>query len=243
MPDQIFHFHVQPLGANLEKAALEFTGIDPSTSARRRGREGGAHRDLQGGAQGHEGERLRSRHHRRPQCHLRSRFRDGRRRAGRPQRNPFHPFATFDTAALRPGLGQTVLAKACQSANIPFDNKEAHPPSTTPSAPPSCSAISSTAGRVWGAGPCHPGMTAATTPGSESPDLPDRLPDGSLSALQGPIGVNRLVGRRRSPGTGLPATLCHKMLPMAGIRRFFLDICPVFTANQLPHSDRQQYKP
>ena len=43
------------------------------------------------------------------------------------KRNPFHPFATFDTAALSGlALGQTVLAKACQSARIPFDNKEAH---------------------------------------------------------------------------------------------------------------------
>lgn len=43
------------------------------------------------------------------------------------KRNPFHPFATFDTAALS-GLtfGQTVLAKACATAGIPFDNKEAH---------------------------------------------------------------------------------------------------------------------
>jgi ribonuclease T len=43
------------------------------------------------------------------------------------KRNPFHPFATFDTAALS-GLvyGQTVLAKACQTAGIMFDHKEAH---------------------------------------------------------------------------------------------------------------------
>ncbi|GAB6263145.1 ribonuclease T [Photobacterium sp. CCB-ST2H9] len=43
------------------------------------------------------------------------------------KRIPFHPFATFDTAALS-GLafGQTVLAKACEAAGIPFDNKEAH---------------------------------------------------------------------------------------------------------------------
>lgn len=43
------------------------------------------------------------------------------------KRNPFHPFVTFDTAALS-GLafGQTVLAKACTAAGIPFDNKEAH---------------------------------------------------------------------------------------------------------------------
>ena len=43
------------------------------------------------------------------------------------KRNPFHPFSSFDTATLA-GLayGQTVLAKACQAADIPFDNREAH---------------------------------------------------------------------------------------------------------------------
>lgn len=43
------------------------------------------------------------------------------------KRNPFHPFATFDTAALS-GLvfGQTILAKACVAAGIPFDGKQAH---------------------------------------------------------------------------------------------------------------------
>ncbi|SER91646.1 RNAse T [Azotobacter beijerinckii] len=43
------------------------------------------------------------------------------------KRNPFHPFSSFDTATLA-GLayGQTVLAKACQSAGIAFDGREAH---------------------------------------------------------------------------------------------------------------------
>ncbi|BGI51181.1 MAG: ribonuclease T [Arsenophonus endosymbiont of Ceratovacuna japonica] len=43
------------------------------------------------------------------------------------KRNPFHPFVTFDTAALS-GLvfGQTILAKACCIAGIPFDNNQAH---------------------------------------------------------------------------------------------------------------------
>lgn len=47
-------------------------------------------------------------------------------RAGLKQ-NPFHPFATFDTAALS-GLvfGQTVLAKACSAAGMAFDSGEAH---------------------------------------------------------------------------------------------------------------------
>ena len=42
-------------------------------------------------------------------------------------KSPFHAFTCFDTATLG-GLiyGQTVLAKAAQAANIPFDTKEAH---------------------------------------------------------------------------------------------------------------------
>lgn len=43
------------------------------------------------------------------------------------ENNPFHPFVTFDTAALS-GLvvGQTVLAKACKAAGLSFDNTQAH---------------------------------------------------------------------------------------------------------------------
>lgn len=43
------------------------------------------------------------------------------------KRNPFHPFSCFDTATLG-GLayGQTVLAKACMAAEIPFNNARAH---------------------------------------------------------------------------------------------------------------------
>ncbi len=40
---------------------------------------------------------------------------------------PFHAFTCFDTATLAGFIyGQTVLAKAMQSAGIPFDAKEAH---------------------------------------------------------------------------------------------------------------------
>jgi ribonuclease T len=43
------------------------------------------------------------------------------------KKNPFHPFATFDTATLS-GLayGQTVLAKAAHAAGLSWDNAEAH---------------------------------------------------------------------------------------------------------------------
>lgn len=43
------------------------------------------------------------------------------------KRNPFHPFSNFDTVTLG-GLayGQTVLARAAQQANLPWDQSEAH---------------------------------------------------------------------------------------------------------------------
>jgi ribonuclease T len=43
------------------------------------------------------------------------------------KRNPFHPFSCFDTATLA-GLayGQTVLARACEAAEIEFSNDKAH---------------------------------------------------------------------------------------------------------------------
>jgi ribonuclease T len=43
------------------------------------------------------------------------------------KRNPFHPFSCFDTSTLA-GLayGQTVLGRACHSANIKYENSEAH---------------------------------------------------------------------------------------------------------------------
>lgn len=43
------------------------------------------------------------------------------------KRNPFHPFATFDTASLSGlVLGQTVLARACITAGLEFDSDKAH---------------------------------------------------------------------------------------------------------------------
>lgn len=43
------------------------------------------------------------------------------------KRDPFHPFAMFDTATLAGFMfGQTVLVKACQAAGIQFDGKQAH---------------------------------------------------------------------------------------------------------------------
>ena len=43
------------------------------------------------------------------------------------KRSPFHPFSSFDTATLGGvAFGQTVLARACGVAGIPFDTGDAH---------------------------------------------------------------------------------------------------------------------
>ncbi|QCI23212.1 ribonuclease T [Buchnera aphidicola] len=41
--------------------------------------------------------------------------------------NPFHPFTIFDTATLSGlAVGQTVLARACKTIGLKFDNNQAH---------------------------------------------------------------------------------------------------------------------
>lgn len=43
------------------------------------------------------------------------------------KRSPFHPFSTLDTVTLAAlAYGQTVLAKACRAAGLPWDGNEAH---------------------------------------------------------------------------------------------------------------------
>ena len=129
MPDEVVFFNVEPFaGANLEKAALEFTGIDPFNP-------------LRGAVD--ESEAI---------TEIFKFIRTGQKKAGCKRsilvghnatfdhnflmaavdrtgnkRNPFHPFSTFDTAALAALVyGQTVLKKACTSAGIEFSDKEAH---------------------------------------------------------------------------------------------------------------------
>lgn len=115
-------------GAVVEKAALEFTGIDLFDPERMAEEEGEALRELfqpirkeisQTGCTravmvGHN-------------AHFDLGFMNAASQRNQIKRNPFHPFSCFDTSTLA-GLayGQTVLAKACQAANIDFDNREAH---------------------------------------------------------------------------------------------------------------------
>ncbi|WP_368873430.1 ribonuclease T [Proteus mirabilis] len=128
-PDNTLHFHVDPFeGANLEPAALEFTGIDPTNPLRGAVSEYEAlhaiFKMVRKGMKDANCNRAIIVAHNANFDH--SFVMAAAERAGL-KRNPFHPFATFDTAALSGlVLGQTILAKACITAGIPFDSKFAH---------------------------------------------------------------------------------------------------------------------
>ncbi len=129
-PASTIHFHVEPFeGANIEKAALEFTGIyDPFSPLRGAVTESHALKEIY---------KLVRKEQKNADCSRaiivahnatfdHSFVMEASERS-KLKRVPFHPFATFDTATLS-GLayGQTVLAKACKTAGMEFDNREAH---------------------------------------------------------------------------------------------------------------------
>ena len=127
--DQTIDFHITPFeGANIEQAALDFTGIDlenrsePAVpelfamteifqSIRKKIKDNGCNRAV---LVGHN-------------AHFDLNFVNAASERCDMKRNPFHPFSCFDTATLS-GLafGHTVLAKACELADIEFCNKAAH---------------------------------------------------------------------------------------------------------------------
>jgi len=127
--DETIHFHVEPFeGANLEAAALEFTGIDPHNPLRGAVSEEDALKAIF---------KLIRKKMKAAGCQRavmvahNAAFDLGFVNAATERclikRSPFHPFVSFDTTTLSGlALGQTVLAKACSAAQIEFDNKEAH---------------------------------------------------------------------------------------------------------------------
>ncbi len=129
MPDQRLEFNVQPFeGANLDPAALAFTGINPADPERNAVTEYEAlhaiFKMVRKGMKDADCKRAIIVAHNANFDH--SFVMAAAARCGL-KRNPFHPFATFDTAALSGlSLGQTILAKACITAGIPFDSKQAH---------------------------------------------------------------------------------------------------------------------
>lgn len=128
-PGERVHYHVSPWeGANIEDAALEFTGIDPWNPLR-----GAVHEEMAlRGIFSEVRKALKA-----TGCHrailvghnafFDNDFLKAAVERNEMKRSPFHPFSCFDTASLAGlSLGQTVLAKACQMAGIPFNQKEAH---------------------------------------------------------------------------------------------------------------------
>jgi len=129
VPDETLHYHVEPFeGANIEQAAIDFNGIDPHSPLRGAIDEGTALKEMfkpirkaqkDAGCQ---------------RCILVGHYATfdhgfvmAAAERANLKRNPFHPFVTFDTAALAAVfLGQTVLIKACQAAGIEFDSSQAH---------------------------------------------------------------------------------------------------------------------
>ncbi len=126
--DKTYAYHVTPFpGAHLDKAALEFNGIDPFHPFRNAIGEREAldriftpiHNEI------------KKQHCSRAILVGHNPFFDlgfinaavARCRA----KTPFHAFSSFDTATLGGvAYGQTVLARAVQAAGLPWDNSEAH---------------------------------------------------------------------------------------------------------------------
>ena len=127
--DEIHAAHVQPFeGAELDPAALAFTGIDPHHPLRIAMEEKEAllkiFRPVRAAVKKYGCTRAILVGHN-PSFDLQF-IKAAAERCGL-RRNPFHPFSTFDTATLG-GLayGQTVLAKAVKAAGLEWDNEEAH---------------------------------------------------------------------------------------------------------------------
>ncbi|WP_286266277.1 ribonuclease T [Thalassotalea atypica] len=127
--DEKIWFNIEPFeGANLEPAALEFTGIDPTNPLRGAVEESDALKEMF---------KLIRKKMKAAGCQRavmvahNAAFDLGFLNAAiercNIKRSPFHPFVSFDTTTLS-GLafGQTVLAKACEAAEIEFNNSEAH---------------------------------------------------------------------------------------------------------------------
>ena len=115
-------------GATIEDSALEFTGIDIYDPERMPEEEGQALREIfqpirrEGSITGCT-RAIMVAHN----AHFDLGFVNAAVNRTNIKRNPFHPFSCFDTSSLA-GLafGQTVLAKACEAAQIDFNNRDAH---------------------------------------------------------------------------------------------------------------------
>lgn len=124
--------HIEPFkGANLEQSALDFTGIDPSNPMRKLIAEDEKtalrriFKHLKEVRKENECKQCVLVGH---NAHFDLAFLNAAiERTGSRNHSPFHSFSVFDTVSLSAlAFGQTVLARACQTAGIEFDNKSAH---------------------------------------------------------------------------------------------------------------------
>ena len=127
--EQTFFHRVVPFdGANIEEAALKFTGIDPYHPLRIAKSE----KDVFSNMFKLVRDSMKSNACKRAilvghNAHFDHSFLNAASERHNLKRNPFHPFSSFDTATLA-GLayGQTVLSRACEVAKIEFDSNQAH---------------------------------------------------------------------------------------------------------------------
>lgn len=127
--DQTYFHRVNPFeGANIEEAALKFTGIDPYHPLRIARAEKEVFQTMfklvRDAMKSNGCKRAILVGH---NAHFDHGFINAVSERHKLKRNPFHPFSSFDTASLS-GLayGQTVLSRACEVARIEFDDRQAH---------------------------------------------------------------------------------------------------------------------
>ncbi len=127
--ERVLDYHIRPhAGAVIEASAIAFHGIDPANPARTAIPEGDAlhalFQEVRHAQKAHHCQRSILVAH---NAQFDQGFLQAAVQRHAIKRDPFHPFSSFDTASLA-GLafGQTVLAKACESAGIAFSNAEAH---------------------------------------------------------------------------------------------------------------------
>lgn len=128
-PDQEYHYHIQPFeGANLDPEALAFNKIDPGHPFRFAIPESQALKELFIAI--HKECQLKSCHRAVIVGHnawFDQHFINAAIARTKIGRNPFHRFTSFDTATLSAlAFGQTVLSRALQLANVPYNIDEAH---------------------------------------------------------------------------------------------------------------------
>lgn len=112
VPDTTLHFHVEPFeGANLQPEALAFNGIDPTNAARAVSEYEALHaifKMVRKGMKENDCSRAIMVAHNATFDHS---FTMAAAERASLKRNPFHPFVTFDTAALSGAKGKPCSRK------------------------------------------------------------------------------------------------------------------------------------